>query len=183
MAIVGKQTRFAAKASNHFGHVGDRRFHVRMWRALLARGSHCISQGEARALSLALGSFAEPMPENLHIGIGNAAAMNIMMKGGANCDALVRVPSLIEKVLKGQGVQTSWCCIASAGNAADRIWRGNRLRKVDAASGRQMRMGARKARCKTLSRFALSLFLPFKHCLSVMNLFFFFFLCFMAFSY
>ncbi|KAH8617748.1 putative Reverse transcriptase like [Trypanosoma vivax] len=99
------------------------------------REPHCISQGEARAVPLALTSLAEAMPKNLHICIDNTAVMNIIKKGNTHSDALMRVPSLIVKALQGQGVQASWAHIASAENCADGISRGNRLGKADVAKG------------------------------------------------
>ncbi|KAG8339823.1 hypothetical protein ERJ75_001581900 [Trypanosoma vivax] len=130
------------------------------WAALLFKGGgelcvaggawdrepHCISQGEARAVSLALSSFAEATPKNLRICIGNAAIMNIMEKEGEHSNALVRDPSLTDEALQEQGAQASWDCTASAENAANRISRGNRLRKADVAKRWHMRRGARKVR-------------------------------------
>ncbi|KAH8604101.1 hypothetical protein ERJ75_001754700 [Trypanosoma vivax] len=104
-----------------------------------------VSQGKASAVSLVPSSFAEMMPKNLHIGIGNAAAMNVMKKGNANCDALVRDPSLIDKVLQEQGVQTSWDYIASARNPANRISCVNGFRN-DVAKGWRMRRETRRTR-------------------------------------
>ncbi|KAH8617580.1 hypothetical protein ERJ75_000363900 [Trypanosoma vivax] len=84
------------------------------------REPRCISQGEARAASLAPSSFAEATAKNLHICIGNARS-----------DALVREPSLIHKALQEQAVQASWTYIASAENPADEISRGNSLRQMN----------------------------------------------------
>ncbi|KAH8609090.1 hypothetical protein ERJ75_001260600 [Trypanosoma vivax] len=63
------------------------------------REPHCISQGEGRAVSLTLSSFAEAMLKNVHICIDSTAVMNIMKKGNAHSDALVRESSLIDKAL------------------------------------------------------------------------------------
>nr|CCC46577.1 conserved hypothetical protein, in T. vivax [Trypanosoma vivax Y486] len=106
------------------------------------REPHCISQGEPRAVSLALSSFAETMVEKLHICIGDTTAMSIMNKGVVYSDALAREPSLIDKALKEQGVRASWDYIASTENAADGISRGNMLGKVDVARGLYMRRSA-----------------------------------------
>ncbi|KAG8340424.1 hypothetical protein TRVL_08751 [Trypanosoma vivax] len=95
------------------------------------REPHCSSQGEARAVFLALGSFAEVTPKNLHIDIDNTTVMNTMKKGNRHSDALVRESSLIDRVLQEQGVQTSWHYIASAENAADGICIGNGLRQMN----------------------------------------------------
>ncbi|CCD21424.1 hypothetical protein TRVL_08193 [Trypanosoma vivax] len=112
------------------------------------RALRFILQGPARAVSLALGSFAEATQKNLRICIciGNAAAMNVMKKGNANCDALVREPSLAGKALQEQGVHASWDYIASAGRPADVSSRGNGLWKVDVAKGWWMRRGGRGLR-------------------------------------
>ncbi|KAH8604090.1 hypothetical protein ERJ75_001734200 [Trypanosoma vivax] len=87
------------------------------------REPHCISQTEARAVSLAPSSFAEATPKNLHICIGNAMAMSIMKKANARSGALVRERLLIDKVLQEQGVRASWAYIASGDNPADEISR------------------------------------------------------------
>ncbi|KAG8340911.1 hypothetical protein TRVL_08262 [Trypanosoma vivax] len=84
--------------------------------------------------SLALSSFAEAMPKNLHICAVNATGVNITKKGNADSDVFVFGPPLFGKVLKGQSMQTCWACVASAENPADEISCGNRLRK-DVAKG------------------------------------------------
>ncbi|KAH8610850.1 hypothetical protein ERJ75_001069400 [Trypanosoma vivax] len=83
------------------------------------RQPRCNSQGEARDVLLALSFFAEVAPKNLHIDTGNAKAMNIMKKGNAHSDTLVRERSCIDEALQEQGVQASWVYIASAENPAD----------------------------------------------------------------
>ncbi|KAG8340467.1 hypothetical protein TRVL_08706 [Trypanosoma vivax] len=99
------------------------------------REPHCIAQGEARAVSLALSSFAEATPRNLHICINNTTVMNIMKEGNTRSDALVRERLCINKALQEQCVQP--CCdrIASAENIDDGISRGKRLRNVGVAKG------------------------------------------------
>ncbi|KAG8339668.1 hypothetical protein TRVL_09503 [Trypanosoma vivax] len=111
------------------------------------REPHCISQGEARAMSLALRSFAETMPKNLHIGTGNATAVNIMKKGNARSDVLVFESSLIEQDLQEQGVQASRDCIASPENPPEGIYRGNGLGNVGVAKG--------SAECELINTFQL----------------------------
>ncbi|KAG8343052.1 putative protein kinase, putative,serine/threonine protein kinase [Trypanosoma vivax] len=93
------------------------------------REPHCISQSKARTVSLALSSFGETVPKNLHICICNVTVMNIMKKGNGHSDTLVRVPSLIDKALQKQGVQVSCAHIASPENAADGISCGSSLRR------------------------------------------------------
>ncbi|KAG8339904.1 putative serine/threonine protein phosphatase [Trypanosoma vivax] len=130
------------------------------WGALLLKGGgevcvpggvwdrepQCTSQSEARAVLLALSSFAEVTPKNLRICIGNTTVMNVMKKGNAHCAALVHERSRINKALQEQCAQASCACIASGDNPADGISRGNRFWHVDIAKGWWMRRGAWKTR-------------------------------------
>ncbi|KAG8340013.1 hypothetical protein TRVL_09163 [Trypanosoma vivax] len=108
--------------------------------------SRTAFQGEAHVVSLALSSFAEAMPRNLHNCTNDTTAMNIMKKGNAHFGALVRESPLIDKALQEQGVRASCAFTASAENPTDGISCGNMLGNVDIARGRHMRGGARKAR-------------------------------------
>ncbi|CCD19345.1 hypothetical protein ERJ75_000509100 [Trypanosoma vivax] len=130
------------------------------WRALLfkndgemwvaggagQREPHFISHGVVRTLSLALSSFAEAIPKNLPICIGNAVEMNVMRKDDAHSDASARESPLINEVLPKQSVQSSWVCIVPIENPLDWFSRRNRLKKVGVARGWRMRRGARRAR-------------------------------------
>ncbi|KAH8604890.1 hypothetical protein ERJ75_001666500 [Trypanosoma vivax] len=145
------------------------------------REPRCISQAEARAALLVLSSFAEATPKNWHICIDNATAMNTVMKVNAHSDALVHEPSLIDRVLQEQGVQTSWGYIASAEDAVDGIPRGNRLRNFGYHEGVAHAKGSTEDEVQSafplcpfvshsfLERCSLVMNLCFRHCVALPN--------------
>ncbi|KAG8340757.1 hypothetical protein TRVL_08412 [Trypanosoma vivax] len=149
----------AAIAPTHVSRTGGRRFHERVGRAPVEgwRGGVCGGRRVAAGATLhptgrgacrdtgaqfLCRSYAE---KSTHF-IGNATAVSTMKKGSAHSTALVRGPSLIDRVLQQQCVHTSCDCIASAKKPADGISRGNRFRSVDIAKGWWMRRRARRAR-------------------------------------
>ncbi|ORC93273.1 uncharacterized protein TM35_000011500 [Trypanosoma theileri] len=109
------------------------------------RAPHIISQGEARAVHLALRAFEAHLVDPLHICVDNTTVMNTMRRGITNSDALVEEASAIDKVLQECNIQATWSYVASENNPADGISRGKSIKEIDVAKGWYLRMEARES--------------------------------------